>query len=135
MKSLASNTGRFATLGENIGKSVGRRSGGASIGKPSALTKSLLRVLVCRGEMGFMRLEAGKNLLGIEGEIAWVTPGAFTVKNFPCAENGDNCGKAEPGGRMTQFYKDPAHNVAAIQERLTMHKKASQAVSDKRLRA
>jgi hypothetical protein len=24
------------------------------------------------GEMGYMRLELGKNLLGIEGEVAWV---------------------------------------------------------------
>lgn len=24
-------------------------------------------------EMGFMRLEAGKNLLGIEGEVAWAS--------------------------------------------------------------
>ena len=86
-----------------------------------------------RGEMGFMRLEVGKNLLGIEGEIAWVTPGQFTVHNFPCDENGDNCVIDKPGV-MTQFYKDPAHNVAAVHERLTMLK-ASPLVSEKRLRA
>ena len=27
------------------------------------------------GEMGYMRLEMGKNLLGIEGEIAFAVPG------------------------------------------------------------
>lgn len=65
-----------------------------------------------------MRLETGKNLLGIEGEIAWVTPGAFTVHNFPCAENGDNCVADQPG-RMTQFYQDPAHSGGATRfERL-----------------
>jgi hypothetical protein len=31
------------------------------------------------GEMGHMRLEMGKNLLGIESDIAWATPGEFTV--------------------------------------------------------
>jgi hypothetical protein len=83
--------------------------------------------------MGYMRLEAGKNLLGIEGEVAWVTPGSFTVHNFPCAENGDNCVIDKPGV-MTQFYKDPAHNIAAVQERLNTHM-ATASVSEKRLRA
>jgi hypothetical protein len=32
--------------------------------------------------MGYMRLEMGKNLLGIEGEIAWATPGVYTTNNF-----------------------------------------------------
>jgi hypothetical protein len=29
------------------------------------------------GEMGFMRLVAGKNLLGIEEAVAWATPGTI----------------------------------------------------------
>jgi hypothetical protein len=33
-------------------------------------------------EMGYMRLEAGKNLLGIEGEVAWAS------KFRPCRRNG-----------------------------------------------
>ena len=31
------------------------------------------------GEMGYMRLEMGKNLLGIEGEIAFAVPGELYV--------------------------------------------------------
>lgn len=82
--------------------------------------------------MGYMRLEVGKNLLGIEGEVAWVTPGAFTVHNFPCNEDGGNCVIDKPG-QMTQFYRDPAHDVEAVRARLQQHKES--AISDKRLRA
>jgi len=74
------------------------------------------------GEMGYMRLEAGKNLLGIEGEVAWVIPGSFTVHNFPCDEDGKNCIiKDVDSSRATvstQVYKDPALNIAAVQQRL-----------------
>jgi cathepsin X len=31
------------------------------------------------GEMGFMRLVAGKNLLGIEEAVAWATPGTISL--------------------------------------------------------
>jgi len=44
------------------------------------------------GEMGFFRIELGKNTLAIESEIAWATPGMWTIKNFPCDEDGKNCG-------------------------------------------
>jgi hypothetical protein len=67
------------------------------------------------GEMGFFRILMGKNLLGIEGEIAWATPGQFTVDNFPCAEDGKNCN--------THIYQDPSENVEAVQRRLTEHRK------------
>jgi cathepsin X len=53
------------------------------------------------GEMGFFRIAMGKNLLGIESSMAWATPGNFTVANFPCFENGKNCGPS------TQHYVDP----------------------------
>lgn len=79
-----------------------------------------------------MRLEVGKNLLGIEGEVAWVTPGSFTVHNFPCNEDGGNCVVDKPG-QVTQFYRDPAHDVEAVHARLRQHKEA--AVAEKRLRA
>ena len=68
------------------------------------------------GEMGYMRIEMGKNLLGIEGEIAWATPGSFTVQNYPCYENGENC-------VSEQVYEDPSTNVAEIQRRILKHKK------------
>lgn len=67
------------------------------------------------GEMGYMRLEMGKNLLGIEGEVAWATPGTFTVMNFPCYEDGKNCVSHET-------YVDPSENIASIQRRLNMEK-------------
>jgi cathepsin X len=71
------------------------------------------------GEMGFMRIEAGKNLLGIEGEVAWATPGSFTTQNFPCSEDGKNCKIEEPvGAVITQQYVDPSTDVATIQRRL-----------------
>jgi cathepsin X len=75
------------------------------------------------GEMGFIRVEMGKNILGIEGEVAWATPGSWTEMNFPCAENGINCngssgksGKGKNDGAM--FYKDPSMDVEAVQRRL-----------------
>jgi hypothetical protein len=58
-----------------------------------------------------MRLEVGKNLLGIEGEIAWATPGTYTVNNFPCYEDGKNCVDHEK-------YVDPSSNLAEVQRRL-----------------
>jgi cathepsin X len=69
------------------------------------------------GEMGYMRLEMGKNLLGIEGEIAWATPGSYTVMNFPCYENGENCVKQ-------QEYLDPSVDMVAMKRRLKEHKDA-----------
>lgn len=80
------------------------------------------------GEMGYMRLEVGKNLLGIEGEVAWVTPGAFTIHNYPCAENGENC-ISDNIGSATQFYRDPAHDIDAVYARLP-----TSVASDKRRR-
>jgi len=67
------------------------------------------------GEMGYFRVEAGKNSLGIESEVAWATPGDFTVKNYPCYEDGTNCGS---GGFSSQRYIDPSTNIEALQSRL-----------------
>jgi cathepsin X len=67
--------------------------------------------------MGYMRLEMGKNLLGIEGEIAWATPGSFTVMNFPCYENGENCVKQ-------QTYVDPSSDLVKMERRLDSHRTA-----------
>jgi len=44
------------------------------------------------GEMGFARVAAGKNMLGIEDSVVWATPGSFTVANVPCNEDGTICG-------------------------------------------
>ena len=58
------------------------------------------------GEMGFFRIKMGENILGIESDIAWATPGNFTVVNYPCYEDGKNCGPE------TRQYEDPWHSVA-----------------------
>jgi hypothetical protein len=86
------------------------------------------------GEMGTMRIEAGKNLLGIEGEVAWATPGSFSVHNFPCAEDGKNCVIKQPAV-TTQFYKDPAHDQELVNKRVETTVTQPQLVATKRLRA
>jgi hypothetical protein len=68
--------------------------------------------------MGYMRLEIGKNLLGIEGEVAWATPGTFTVANYPCYENGENCVEQKT-------YVDPSQNSVEVQRRLAKDKPAN----------
>lgn len=69
------------------------------------------------GEMGYMRLQAGLNLLGIEGEVAWATPGTFTVHNFPCSEDGKNCIAKKPTVE-TQTYVDPGYDIISTKRRL-----------------
>lgn len=58
------------------------------------------------GEMGYFRIEMGKNSLGIEMTVAWATPKTFTVDNVPCAEDGENCHHDSTVG--TQTYVDPS---------------------------
>ena len=74
------------------------------------------------GEMGYIRVEAGKNILGIEGEVAWATPGSFTVHNFPCHEDGKNCNFHHDDGPSvsTQYYVDPSQSQAHLQQHLMM---------------
>jgi cathepsin X len=43
------------------------------------------------GEMGYFRIEMGKDTLGIESDCAWATPAAWTEHNVPCYEDGSNC--------------------------------------------
>jgi hypothetical protein len=61
--------------------------------------------------MGYMRLEMGKNLLGIEGEIAWVVPESFTTTNFACYEDGSNC-------VIDEKYVDASNNLAELKTRV-----------------
>lgn len=51
------------------------------------------------GELGFFRVEMGRNLLGIESHLAWAVPGEFTTRN----------------GR---FEVDPFYYIKAMKERL-----------------
>ena len=80
--------------------------------------------------MGFAKVAAGKNMLGMEANVAWVTPGTFTVENVPCSEDGQICGgQAQTHGEKTvrtfhgQTYVDPsvkfiAQKVAAANAKL-----------------
>ena len=90
-----------------------------------------MHVCFLLSEMGYMRLETGKNLLGIEGEVAWVTPGSFTIHNYPCSEDGANC-VVDGAGMTTQFYQDPSRNIAEVHKRLDVGKPS---VAEKSLRA
>jgi len=76
-----------------------------------------IEICVCAHVLmkGFMRLEIGQNLLGIESEVAWVTPGTFTVENYPCAEDGKNC---DGGGFISQKYVDPSTEIDVLESRL-----------------
>jgi len=69
------------------------------------------------GELGYVRVKMGHNVLGIESEIAWATPGSWTVKNFPCSEDGKNCSPDKPN-YVAEMYVDPSRDVDAVQERL-----------------
>jgi len=75
------------------------------------------------GEMGFLRVKTGTNLLGLESTVAWATPGQFTTaNNFPCGEGGGGCGGEEgdtDGPHRTQLYVDPSTDVEAVQRKLT----------------
>lgn len=72
-------------------------------------------MLSYRGEMGYFRILMGHNVLGIESRITWSTPGRYTVVNFPCYENGENCSQDEE-------YVDPSSNLAHVQKRLSKGK-------------
>ena len=65
------------------------------------------------GELGFFRVEMGRNLLGIESHIAWATPGGWSIKNLPCNEDGSDCSNLN-----FEFYKDPSENIDLIKKRL-----------------
>eukprot|EP00529_Nitzschia_sp_RCC80_P020924 CAMPEP_0113462020 /NCGR_PEP_ID=MMETSP0014_2-20120614/11861_1 /TAXON_ID=2857 /ORGANISM="Nitzschia sp." /LENGTH=401 /DNA_ID=CAMNT_0000353839 /DNA_START=79 /DNA_END=1284 /DNA_ORIENTATION=+ /assembly_acc=CAM_ASM_000159 len=67
------------------------------------------------GEMGYFRILAGHNSLGIELEVAWANPGAFTTHNFACYEDGSNCVD-------TIHYEDPSKDLTKIQSRLQADK-------------
>lgn len=74
------------------------------------------------GELGFLRVKTGSNLLGIESTVAWATPGEFTAaNNIPCGEAGAGCGGEDGdtnGPHRTQKYIDPSTIVEAVQRKL-----------------
>lgn len=66
------------------------------------------------GDLGFFYLELGKNLLGIEAEVSWATPGTCTERNFPCDEDGKNCDEAH----HDHTFVDPSVDVMTVQRRI-----------------
>lgn len=54
------------------------------------------------GNMGYVNVEMGRNVLGIESMVSWATPGDFAVKNKACDEDGKNC------SGTTHNYEDPS---------------------------
>merc|ERR1712194_228682 len=54
------------------------------------------------GEMGFFRIEAGSNFLGVEENFAWATPKTWMAKAPDCHN----------------FYIDPSLDVSAVHSRL-----------------
>jgi len=65
---------------------------------------------------GFFRIELGKNLIMIESNIAWATPGTFSVSNFPCGiEEDDNC-------LLHHEYADPSTDAKTAVERRLLGK-------------
>lgn len=73
-------------------------------------------------EMGSFRIEMGKNILGIEEKCTWVTPATFTTINYPCDEDGANCGPT------TETYVDPSDDMTSVQVRLESYKKERMSV-------
>jgi len=37
------------------------------------------------------KIERGTNTLNIEADCSWGIPGSYTLRNFPCYEDGSNC--------------------------------------------
>ncbi len=69
--------------------------------------------------MGYIRVEMGQNILGLEGEVAWANVGSWTEINFPCSEDGKNCNGSDRGVEYkANFYVDPSSDVEAVQRRL-----------------
>lgn len=68
------------------------------------------------GEMGFFRIEMGKNILGIESQAIWATPKSWTEINQPCDENGENC--IENDNQTISYYVDPSTNISTEQKGL-----------------
>uniref|UniRef100_A0A6S8WRC0 Peptidase C1A papain C-terminal domain-containing protein n=1 Tax=Chaetoceros debilis TaxID=122233 RepID=A0A6S8WRC0_9STRA len=64
------------------------------------------------GEFGFLRIEMGRNILGVESHVAWATPGRYSTWNdVPCSEDGSNCATQNYGSVQ---YIDPSTVLAAV---------------------
>ena len=86
------------------------------------------------GEMSYFRILLGKNALGIESQVAWATPGMFTIPATENAAQRDGCtegdedkdGSADSSGppsppSSTMVYVDPSHDPTALQQQRRRH--------------
>jgi cathepsin X len=65
------------------------------------------------GELGYFRVLMGKNILGIETNVAWSTPGTFTVGMDP------TCLKGMGISCFSQLtYVDPSQTLGKVLKRL-----------------
>ena len=69
------------------------------------------------GEQGFFRVVTGKNMLDLESNVGWATPGQYTVHNVPCMEDGSACGGVANSGKTMMFkgedHVDPSVYLSA----------------------
>eukprot|EP00562_Extubocellulus_spinifer_P033323 CAMPEP_0178689666 /NCGR_PEP_ID=MMETSP0699-20121125/5664_1 /TAXON_ID=265572 /ORGANISM="Extubocellulus spinifer, Strain CCMP396" /LENGTH=304 /DNA_ID=CAMNT_0020334753 /DNA_START=831 /DNA_END=1749 /DNA_ORIENTATION=+ len=70
------------------------------------------------GRNGLFPIETGYNALGIESEVAWATPGSWTTVNYPCSEDGKNCGPDAVPHMGAQTYVDPSKDIDAVKRRV-----------------
>ena len=69
------------------------------------------------GNMGYLYIELGSNILGIESTITWATPGTFTIDNVPCSEDGKVCDPSKKN-YVAQTYVDPSNRINEVHARL-----------------
>ena len=64
-------------------------------------------------------MQRGVDMLNIEENCYWATPGTWTVTNFPCYEDGSNCvsSASAPGDRG--YYVDPSVDRVPLGARLS----------------
>ena len=72
--------------------------------------------------MGSFRIAMGQNILGIEEKCTWATPATWTTVNYPCNENGSNCGPT------TEEYTDASDDMVSVQKRVQSYKHESASV-------
>jgi cathepsin X len=68
------------------------------------------------GEMGFFRIELGKNLLGIEAHLAWATPGMFSVGRSSVEVSSATPQQQHFHSHIT--YVDASRRLSHVQKRL-----------------
>ena len=79
------------------------------------------------GDMGFAKIVLGKNMMGIEDNVAWVTPGTYTTENVACSEDGKICGGEIQNPDLptvrkfvSQTYVDPSVEILAAKAKSSL---------------